>query len=166
MRRALAAFGLVLLLAAPGVGQAQQVRETGRVHQDWREGCEPDVGGGELCFIYQRVRRDGRAAANVTIGYKGGRKTPIAVINMPLASALLPDGLRIETDKGVVGWAPFRFCDKRGCHVEMDLDPLLLRSMKAGAKAWLIVRDLKGRQTRLPLSLLGFTAGLEALSKR
>lgn len=160
---ALAALFAGLTLA--GFAAAQQTRETGRTHRDWREGCEPEPDGGELCFIFQRVMRDGRPAANVTIGYKDRGRTPTAVINMPLGVALLPDGLRLETDKGVVGWAPFRFCDKRGCHVELELGAELLRSMKSGGEAWLIVRDLKGRPMRLSFSLLGFTAGMDALKR-
>lgn len=142
------------------------VTGTGRVYRDWQEACEPQGQGAKVCFIYQQVSHNGRPAANVTIGYKARSKGPVAVINMPLGAILLPDGLRIETDKGVDGWAPFLFCDVRGCHVETELAPDLLRAMQAGAEAWLVVRDLRGQQLRLRFSLLGLTAGLDALRRQ
>jgi len=96
-----------------------------------------------------------------SLGYDG----PVTVINMPLGAVLLPDGLRIETDKGVEAWFPFRFCDVRGCHVEAEIEPSLLAAMRAGAEGWLIVRDLNGKPVRLRFSLLGLTSGLEALRR-
>lgn len=143
----------------------QEARETGRVHRDWQEACEPGDGGREVCFIFQRLSYRGRTAANVTIGYKSISAGPVAVINMPLGAVLLPDGLRIETDGGVEGWAPFRFCDVRGCHVETELEPKLLAALKAGSQGWLVFRDLKEQEIRLPFSLIGLTAGLQSLSR-
>jgi len=149
----------------PEAQSIDTVRGTGRAHRDWQEACEPEARGAVICFIYQQLRHNGRAAANVTIGYKKQSKGPVAVINMPLGAILLPDGLRIETDKGVDGWAPFQFCDVRGCHVETELAPDLLQAMQAGVEAWLVVRDLRGEPLRLRFSLLGLTAGLEALRR-
>lgn len=150
----------------PKAGAVDTAQDTGRIHRDWQEACEPEGAGAEVCFIYQQVRHNGRPAANVTIGYKARSKGPVAVINMPLGAILLPDGLRIETDKGVDGWAPFLFCDARGCHVETELAPDLLQAMQAGAEAWVVVRDLRGQQLRLRFSLLGLTAGLDALRRQ
>ena len=148
---------------AQAAAPRELVRETGRVHRDWKEACEVEGPGKEICFIYQQVQLNGRSAANVTVGFKAKAKQPVAVINMPLGAILLPDGLRIETDKGVDGWAPFLFCDQRGCHVETEIAPDLLRAMQSGSAAWLVVRDLRGEALRLEFSLLGFTAGLKSL---
>lgn len=145
------------------VGQQDPVRDTGRIHRDWKEACEAEARGQEVCFIYQQIQHSGRSAANVTVGYKGQSTQPVLVVNMPLGAILLPDGLRIETDKGVDGWAPFLFCDVRGCHVETEIAPDLLSAMQSGASAWLIVRDLRGQALRLKFSLLGFTGGLKSL---
>ncbi len=164
-RAAIAIVAVLLATLAAGDGAAQTVRETGRVHQDWREACENAPGAKDVCFLFQRVKQDGRSAANVTIGYKDGVPGPVFVINLPLGEILLPDGLRIETDRDVDGWAPFRFCDARGCHVEMEIEPELLAALKEGAEAALVVRSLKGEPVRLPFSLLGLTAGLEAVRR-
>lgn len=168
MRSRSRAFAVVLALAGAAVAAqavGQDARETGRTHRDWQEACEPAAGGGEVCFIFQRLNLRGRTAANVTIGYKESARGPVAVVNMPLAAVLLPDGLRIETDGGVDGWAPFRFCDPRGCHVEMELEPRLLAALQAGREAWLVIRDLKEQEVRLRFSLLGLTAGLTSLRR-
>lgn len=170
IRKLLALVGLasaLLLLdaAAASAAIAQSVRQTGRAFRDWSEACEPAAQGREVCFIYQRVAYKGRAVANVTIGFKGGKANPIAVINMPLGAVRLPDGLRLQTDKGVDGWGAFQFCDKRGCHVEMEIEPKLLNAMRAGADGWLTFYDLRRQRIRLPLSLRGFTAGLQSLRR-
>lgn len=152
-------------VVAPLTVAAQAPRDTGATHQDWREACEPVSAGREVCFIYQRLAYQGRTAANVTIGYKPNVAGPVMVVNMPLGAVLLPDGLRIETDRNVDGWAPFRFCDTRGCHVETELEPRLVAALRAGGKAWLAFRDLREEEVRLPFSLLGLTAGLNALAR-
>lgn len=153
-----------LAFAMPAFAQGAGVRETGRAFKDWQEACEP-ASRGEVCFIFQRLRFNGRSAANFTIGYKPGVRSAVAVINMPLGAILLPEGLRIVTDSGVEGWAPFRFCDQRGCHVETELDARLLGALRADVGANLIFRDLRGREIRLPVSLRGLTAGLESLRR-
>ena len=159
------AWAIALLLAMPGVAGAQAVEETGARHGDWQEACEQDPRKGRICFIFQRLRFEGRVAANLTVGYKPPAFGPVAVINMPLGAVLLPEGVRIETDQDVLGWAPFRFCDRRGCHVETEIEPKLLDAMQKGLDASLLVRDLNGRELRLPFSLRGFTAGLRALRR-
>jgi len=158
------ALALAALCLAATAATAQAVRETDRVHQDWREACESSSGA-ELCFIFQRLQHQGRTAANVTIGYKPSVRGPVAVFNLPLGAVALPDGLRLESDRNVDAWAPFLFCSERGCHAELELEPPLLDALKAGAEAAVVVRELGGREIRLQMSLLGLTAGLDALKR-
>mgnify|MGYP003700954359 CR=1 FL=1 len=156
----------LLALAAPHVVSAQGAgaKETGRSFRDWREACEPARrGGGEVCFAFQRLQYKGKTAANFSVGFKGGRNTPTAVVNMPLGAILLPEGLRIIVDNGMEAWAAFRSCDRAGCHVETEIESKLLDAMKAGADATIVVRDLEGREVRLTLSLRGFTAALDGI---
>ncbi|MGZ0187638.1 MAG: invasion associated locus B family protein, partial [Alphaproteobacteria bacterium] len=121
--------------------------------------------GVELCFVYQRLRHQGRPSAILTVGHKPNKQGPVLVVNMPLGAILLPNGLRIQIDNGVEGWTAFQFCDANGCHAETEIEPKLLNAMMAGANAWLVVSDRKRREVRLPFSLRGFTAGLKALRR-
>ena len=155
----------LLALAPLGAAHAQSVQDTGRGSRDWREGCEAVAGGRQVCFIYQRLQHNARNAANVTVGYKPYASGPVLVVNLPLGVILLPEGLRIDTDRGVDGWMPFRFCDQRGCHAELELEPRLLQAMREGSDAWLVFRDLREQQIRLPVSLRGFTAALGGLRR-
>ena len=156
-------LGFVMLVSA--AAEAQNVRETGRTFRDWNEACEADDQGREVCFIFQRVSFKGRQVANVTLGYKQGKSGPVAVINMPLGAIHLPDGLRLRTDQGVDGWAPFKFCDKRGCHVELEVEQQVLAAMQAGTNGWLLFYDLRRQPIQLPISLRGLTAGLQSLRR-
>jgi len=163
MMRAISVAALLCSLI-PGVAAAQTVRETGKTHEDWREACEGQPDGSELCFIYQRLKLNGRTAGNVTIGYKAQIEGPIAVFNLPLGSVSLPEGLRVESDKGVDAWTPYIFCSERGCHAEMELRPRLLAALRAGAVADVVVRELRGPEARLKMSLIGLTAGLQSVA--
>jgi len=156
---AAAAFTLLADIAA-----GQGVRETGRVSRDWSEACEPDRTGRELCFVYQNVFLNGNRVAYVAIGYKPGVRGPVLVVNLPLG-ILLADGLRVETDRGVDGWTPFRSCHQRGCDAQLEIEPKLLRAMKEGSDAFLVFKGIQEQQIRLPVSLRGFTAGLGGLSR-
>jgi invasion protein IalB len=161
--RSIALLLLALITSTPAVSQS--VRETKRVFQDWQEGCEGSSDSNEVCFIFQRLSYQDRPAANIMVGFKQPQAKPMAVINLPLGAVLLPDGLRIKIDKGVDGWAPFRFCDKLGCHVEIEIDDKLFLAMKAGLNGVLAFKDLNGREIEVPLSLRGFTAGLTAIKR-
>lgn len=161
-RLVIGALGCLLAFSAQ-YAAAQGVRQTGRVFQDWSEACERSGEGAEVCFFFQRVSYKGKQVANFTLGRKAGRTGPVAVINMPLGAVHLPDGLRIRTDQGVDGWGPFQFCDKRGCHVELEIEAQLLNAMKAGRDGWLLFYDLRRKPIQLPFSLRGLTAALQSL---
>ena len=159
------ATALAIFFVLTSVAEAQSVRQTGRIFRDWTEACEAGKQGHEVCFVFQRVSYQGKQVANITLGFKPGKSGPVAVINMPLGAVHLPDGLRVRTDQGVDGWGAFKFCDKRGCHVELDVEPQLFAAMKAGVKGWLLFYDLRREAIQLPVSLLGVTAGLQSLQR-
>lgn len=159
------ATALAIFFVLTSVAEAQSVRQTGRIFRDWTEACEAGKQGHEVCFVFQRVSYQGKQVANITLGFKPGKSGPVAVINMPLGAVHLPDGLRVRTDQGVDGWGAFKFCDKRGCHVELDVEPQLLAAMQAGANGWLMFYDLRREAIQLPFSLRGLTAGLQSLQR-
>ncbi len=156
---------LALLVGLSSIAEAQNVRQTGRAFRDWSEACETGNQGREVCFIFQRVSYKGKQVANITLGFKQGKSGPVAVINMPLGAIHLPDGLRLRTDQGVDGWAAFKFCDKNGCHVELEVEPQVLAAMQAGSDGWLLFYDLRRQAIQLPFSLRGLTSGLQSLRR-
>lgn len=160
-----AAVSLGLIVAISSIAEAQSVRQTGRTFRDWTEACEAGAQGREICFVFQRVSYRGKQVANITLGFKPGKSGPVAVINMPLGAIHLPDGLRVRTDQGIDGWGPFKFCDTKGCHVELDIEPQLLAALKAGTNGWLLFYDLRREPIQLPFSLRGLTAGLQSLRR-
>ncbi len=160
-----AGLALMLVLLDGGAASGQSVRETGRINRDWQEACEPVSGGREICFIFQQLLSKGRPAANFSVGFMNGPGAPVAVALLPLGVLLLPEGVRIQTDRGVDGWMAFKSCDLKGCHAEAELSPELLRSMQAGSDAAIVVRTLANEEVRMQLSLRGFTAGLAGLPR-
>lgn len=74
----------------------------------------------------------------------------------------LPDGVTLALGSDPLRAIPWRTCDARGCTAETPLDADLLASLKRErrAEATFTLRD--GVRVRLPVSLLGVTAALEA----
>ncbi len=59
---------------------------------------------------------------------------------------------------------PVQRCQRRGCEIELLLEPDLLGRLKAGRQATVLfhVEEPKGVQrVAVPISLLGFTAALD-----
>ena len=159
------AMALAIIVVLSSTAEAQSVRQTGRTFRDWTEACEAGGQGREICFIFQRVSYQGKPVANITLGFKPGKNSPVAVINMPLGAIHLPDGLRVRTDQNIDGWGAFKFCNQKGCHVELDVEPQLLAAMQAGSNGWLLFYDLRREAIQLPFSLRGLTAGLQSLRR-
>jgi invasion protein IalB len=73
----------------------------------------------------------------------------------------------VKDDDGEEIPARVERCERRGCQVELLLEPEVLKLLKAGSEASVLfqIYDEKGepRVVGVPFSLLGFTAALNAV---
>ncbi len=180
---ATAAAGCLLLAGLATTASAQGVVRGN--FSDWELRCEQQQGRDEQCILYQNVADEKDSNINVVVvvlrvqdpptadGKPGARKPVLRVI-APLG-VLLPRGLglRIEsaTEKDAqgkptvkdIGSTGFVKCVPSGCVAEVEIDDRLHQELKNGSTATFIIFDKPNEGRGLPLTLVGYEKGLEAL---
>jgi invasion protein IalB len=141
--------------------------EEGQQFQDWTVGCERLPGmDRERCFIYQTVvnQDTDEPVLQIAIGYlpmEDGREQPAALLTVPLGVAL-PPGIGLSVDDGDMIRLPYERCVPSGCIAGFPLENDLLSQFRRGTRAEIRLHDgVQG--VGLPVSLMGFTAGFNAL---
>ncbi len=138
--------------------------EHGKKYKDWTVACEklPSTGK-KICNLFQNVTNDkGKVVMQVAIGYPPGKKTPQALITLPLGVMLQP-GLEFKAGTAKPVRVPFSVCVKNGCVAGVELKPELIKGMKAGDKGSVKFAVSAKQVIEVPVSLKGFTAGFKSL---
>jgi len=71
--------------------------------------------------------------------------------------------LSVTVDEGQPLRLRYERCEPNGCLAPLPLDDQLIRSFKGGRWARVAFFDASRREISVPVSLLGFTAGFDAL---
>jgi invasion protein IalB len=149
---------------ATGSTQAAPELET-REFQDWVVRCgkhSPDAPAS--CEMSQQRHDDqGQTVLAVAVGRVADTANPGMLIILPLG-IWLPPGVVLKVDQGKEIPVRIERCERRGCQVELLLEPNVLKLFKAGTQADVLfqIYDAQGRPKTVgvPFSLLGFTAAL------
>ena len=96
------------------------------------------------------------------MGYVAESSQPTAAFTVPLGVSLKA-GLGWQIEDGPVKRVPYDRCDQNGCVGTLKLNNRLVYGMKMRGKARVTFEDGTGRKVVVPVSLMGFTAGLESL---
>lgn len=154
--------------AAPTEPQPGQyyVKES---HQDWTIRCIKNPNGNDPCELYQLLKDgSGNSVAEMTlIPLSGGEVAAGATLVAPLETDLVK-GLGFAVDGAQARGYPFSFCAPVGCVSRMGFTTAELAALKRGNKASVTLMPFGGdpkNPVNLALSLSGFTAGFDALSK-
>ena len=158
----------VVWLSVLGLFSAAAVAlEQGQRFQDWTVGCERLPGmTQERCFIYQTVvnQETDDPVLQIAVGYlpmENGQERPAVLITVPLGVAL-PPGIGLRVDSGEPIRIPYERCVPSGCIAGFPLEDSLINQFRRGTRAEIRLHD--GVQAiGLPVSLMGFTAGFNAL---
>jgi invasion protein IalB len=139
-----------------------------RQFQDWAVRCgRPAEGAAEACeMLQQRQDEQGQTVLAIAVGDVPNNDNPGMLIILPLG-IWLPPGVVVKVDGGREVPARVERCERRGCQVELLLEPDVLTILKSGREANVLfqIYDQSG-QTKVvgvPFSLLGFTAALEEI---
>ncbi len=169
--RRVAAGSFVAALIAAGATLAQSegpdsLRESFR---DWSVNCEtiPAEGqvnsAGRVCEMMQRIdhQESGQRvlAFSLRINDEG---TPVAVLIAPFGLRL-SEGLRIRIGEEQVAHLAFDTCLPEGCLVIAPMDDELIAAMQSGTEGAVVMVSRQGEAVGVPISLMGFTAGLARL---
>ncbi len=170
LRRRLLSVALFWLLPATGLATdeapATDAREP-RLFRDWKLECQkPEGADKEVCQISQDIvlKENKRPLLHVAVGYAANDNRPVAIFNLPLGISL-PPGVTIKVDKGEQERLPIEHCFPGGCRAYLGLEEKQLAAFKGGLEAQVTFHDLTRRPVAVPVSLRGFTAGFNALTK-
>jgi len=136
-----------------------------RQFQDWVVRCgQPTGGAQEACeMVQQRLDEKGQTVLAIAVGKVPNTNDPGMLIILPLGIWLRP-GVVLKVDGGEEVPVPVERCERRGCQVELLLEPNVLTLLKGGTEANVLfqIYDENGQPkvVGVPFSLLGFTAAL------
>jgi len=134
--------------------------------KDWRKQCETLPGGQRACNIVQDVRtpQGDTVMMRVQVGLIPQKNQPLLLITLPLGVALKP-GLQLRIDQAGSWAMGFDVCTADGCRAALPMDAKLIKALKKGVKAEVAIKELRGQTLAIPLSLLGFTRGYQAIAQ-
>jgi invasion protein IalB len=147
---------------------ATYVAET---HGAWEIRCiRAAEGEPEPCQLYQLLLDDGEnpvAEMNIFDLPDEGQVIAGATVVTPL-DTLLPPGMRMRVDDGPWSEYPYAFCQQVGCFARLGLTEADIEAFRAGGDAFVAMVPLPAPDQTVVLaaSLIGFTAGFEALEAR
>jgi invasion protein IalB len=161
--------------AASGLSLGEEVTDVGQNYtreefDAWQLNCmKVEAGKPEPCQLYQLLKdADGNSVAEINIVAlkPGGDAVMGATIITPLET-LLTENLTISIDGSKAKRYPFTFCAAIGCIARVGFTTGELDGFKKGAKATVSVVPVAApdKKVEVAISLTGFTAGYDAVTK-
>jgi len=146
-------------------GSAQGLEKTN--FGSWTAKCEPpheDKEGG--CFIFQNLvlREGGQRVLQIAIGFVPDTEDPIALLSLPLGISL-PPGVSIELPEGEPVHFPVERCEPNGCRAGLKIRREFLQALLGAESMTVRFHDARRQPIEVPLSLNGFSDGLDALRR-
>jgi invasion protein IalB len=142
--------------------QGEPELETRQI-KDWVVRCSKEAAAPDCEMIQQRQDDQGQTVLAVAVGRVANTANPGMLIILPLG-IWLPPGVVLKVDEGEEIPVRIERCERRGCQVELLLEPDVLKLLKAGTQANVLfqIYDENGEPqvVGVPFSLLGFTAAL------
>ncbi len=155
---------LFLLLTTLFSTTANAVPTDGEAFDNWTVRCEQSEGR-ESCFIFQNLvlQNGGDSILHVAVGYlPGNKKEAVILVSMPLGISL-PLGANIKIDEQEPTKFEIERCETSGCRGGFRLKDDMLQSFRMGKTAMVTFYDGHRKAIEMPLSLIGFSAGIDAL---
>jgi invasion protein IalB len=154
---------------APGAA-ADEKKET--AYRDWALRYSSDTTG---WVLEQRVFIEGHGKSPIAwmtvqeVETENAEKETEAmlwvVVGVPL-NTLISGGVELQVDAGDPMAVSLHHCRATGCIAMLPLDSDIRAAFEAGLKARVTFHLLNGQGVGVPISLMGFNAGLAALEKK
>ena len=152
----IAALGVIITIL--GVSLIANANEE---KKPWNIRCAENT---NHCEMVQRlnVTETGQRIIEFAITHDKETKSAKGAVILPLGVLIQPGvNLAIDDDKR------FRFeinhCLANGCYAYIEMPEAIIESFKKGNNAVLVMKDTKGTNVQIPLSLDGFTKAFERL---
>ncbi len=159
--------------AAPAAEKTaeQKLPEGVEQFKDWIKECEklkdPKGKEIELCQISQTLvnKEINQPMLKVAAGYVPGKKEAVMIITLPLG-VILPPGVQLTVGEGKAARVPITTCLPQGCQAGAQLDNEFTARLKKGSKMIVTFIGPDGKQVNAPISLSGFTAGIDSMKPK
>lgn len=157
-------LAFVAYLAAPAVAQQDpgpdSLRETFR---DWSVNCGSAEDGARICEMVQQVNHQESGQRILAFAIQiNAQGQPVAVLITPFGLRL-SEGLALQVGDRIVAEMTYDTCLAEGCLVIAPLSPEVIAAMQQGADGAVIMVSRQNAPVSVPLSMLGFTSGLNRL---
>lgn len=171
LTRLAAAIALgVGIAAAPVLAQESEPDTLRESFRDWVVNCAaapvtPDTApGARVCELFQQLDQQDTGQRVLTFSVRmNDAGEPVAVLIAPFGLRL-SEGLRIRVEEEQIAHLAFETCLPQGCLVIAPMDDDLIAEMQSGSSATVIMISRQGEAIGIPVSLMGFTAGLSRLT--
>lgn len=132
----------------------------------WTVRCEiPQGAKSEQCALVQSVTAEEHPGVSAVVIVLKSAENPsgkILRVVVPLG-ILLPAGLGLRIDDTDVGRTGFMRCISTGCVAEVVMDDALTNKLRVGDTAFFVIFQNSEEGIGLPVTLSGFSAGIDAL---
>ena len=139
--------------------------------KDWIKECEklkdPEGKEIELCQISQTLTNTeiNQPMLKVAAGYVPGKKEAVMILTLPLG-VILPPGIQLTVGEGKAARVPVTTCLPQGCQAGVQLDEEFTARLKKGKQMIVTFLGPDGKQINAPISLSGFTAGMDSIKPK
>ncbi|MGB0848765.1 MAG: invasion associated locus B family protein [Thiolinea sp.] len=158
------ALAIVSLCSALNNAYAVSGDFEGKRFKAWTGSCESGRQGQNICFLEQVLKQNGNDVLRAIIGYAPGKPYPTVFFELP-SGIDIEAGVALKVDKK----KSIRFqgrCTQALCSAGFILNPSMMKQFLKGRTAVVTYSPSVGQQlVRLPVSLMGVTAGLKALRR-
>jgi len=159
--------------AAPAAEKTaeQKLPEGVEKFKDWIKECEkiknPEGKEIELCQISQTLTNTevNQPMLKVAAGYVPNKEDAVMIITLPLG-VILPPGVQLTVGEGKAARVPITTCLPQGCQAGVQLDKEFTERLKKGTKLIVTFLGPDGKQINAPISLSGFTAGIDSIKPK
>lgn len=148
---------------------------TVRTFKDWQIVCHPrgaetDAGAAPTCFLRPDPRPFARTGDIISLDGRKvvlpGRDRPSVVFVLETRQGLLlPDGVGLQVDGRAMQPLAFHTCERRTCTVPFAMTESLTGAFRKGGEVGFTVTTLQKTKRSVTVSLLGFTAAMNAFEK-
>jgi len=146
----------VLCLAAPQAARAQAAKPpAGR----WSLICPSFTQGvANTCRVTQRVllKKTKALLMSASVRAFGRGKPPALVLHLP-HGLYLPAGVALAIDGTAFKKLQYQTCTRRGCFASTKLDAAALARLKTGNTLRVVMKNLRRKDIKVTLSLVGFS---------
>lgn len=163
--RILAALPAALAVVGLAIPAAWAQAETVGTFGDWTLECQTPPGAqSEQCWLIQTVQAADRENIGlvVIVAKTADQQAQLIRVIAPLG-VLLPFHLGLLVDGEEVGAIEFTRCLVEGCFAETLIEPELLARLRTATTATFVVFVTLEEGVGIPVSLVGFSEGFDAL---